>query len=43
MKMGICILMIMKDYEGYDDLLGKAMKDVDSEDKYIRCWKCGLE
>ena len=35
--------MYINDYEGYDDLLGKAMKDVESKDKYIRCWKCDLE
>jgi len=35
--------MYINDYEGYDDLLENAMKDVNSEDKYIRCWKCGLE
>jgi len=33
----------INDYEGYDDLLGKAMRDVESKDKWIRCWKCGLE
>ena len=33
----------INDYEGYDDLLGKAVRDVKSKDKYIRCWRCGLE
>jgi len=33
----------INDYEGYDDLLGKAVRDVESKDKCIRCWKCGLE
>jgi len=35
--------MYINDYEGYDDLLGKAVRDVESKDKWIRCWKCGLE
>jgi len=33
----------INDYEGYDDLLGNAMRDVESKDKMYRCWKCGLE
>jgi len=33
----------INDYEGYDDLLEKCIRDVDGEDKMYRCWKCGLE
>jgi len=33
----------INDYEGYDDLLGKAVRDVDIKDKMYRCWRCGLE
>jgi len=33
----------INDYEGYDDLLGYAIRDVRDEDKMWRCWKCGLE
>jgi len=33
----------INDYEGYNDLLEEAINDVGKEDKYYRCWKCGLE
>ena len=33
----------INDYEGYDDLLEEAINDVEKEDKYYRCCKCGLE
>ena len=33
----------INDYEGYDDLLEEAIYNVGKEDKYYRCWKCGLE
>ena len=33
----------INDYEGYDDLLEEVIYDVGKEDKYYRCWKCGLE
>jgi len=33
----------INDYEGYDDLLGKCIRDVDGKDKMYRYWKCRLE